>query len=239
MNQFDTYSRYAYLYPAWTAMILPFFLLYSYLSGLGVDFFKEWTDFTEFIKQFVPLAIAYAAIGFFFTELFRNTSKMIFQFPLFKEDETQIPTTQFLLWSTSYISKEQKHRIRAKVYSDFNHKMPTAEDEALDINDVMQNIVDAVSKMRNVTRSDKVLLQHNYRFGFCRNLLGGLVWAIIVTVIILIINRLNPVMSDIYFKIGILVEFLIGLLAFFCLKYLSRSYARNLFNVYLVTMVKE
>lgn len=238
MKQFDTYSRHAYLYPAWAGMALPFFLLYSYLSGVGIDFFKEWTDFTEFIKQFIPLVIAYAAIGFFLTELFRNTSKMLFQFPLFKEDETNMPTTQFLLWSTPHISKEQKQKIREKIYSDFNHTMPTAACEVSDIRDAKQNIVDAVAKMRILTRGDKVLLQYNYRFGFCRNLLGGLVWGIFATLIIMIINRFNPVIPNFYFTICLFVEFLIGLLAFLCLKYLGRSYARNLFNTYLVTKAK-
>ena len=51
----------------------------------------------ESLAYFVPIAFVYAAIGFFVRSLFRDASKMIFQFPMFKEDETDMPTSKPLI----------------------------------------------------------------------------------------------------------------------------------------------
>lgn len=95
MKKMNEYERHAYLYSAWTALLVPCFLTAFIVNSQ----FSQLINTIMLIgSTFVSIAIIYVAIGFYIRELFRSTSKILFQFPLFKEDETKMPTTEFLLW---------------------------------------------------------------------------------------------------------------------------------------------
>ena len=95
MKKMNEYERHAYLYSAWTALLVPYFLTALIVKSQ----FPQLINTVMLIgSTFASIAIIYAAIGFYIREVFRSTSKFLFQFPLFKEDETKMPTTEFLLW---------------------------------------------------------------------------------------------------------------------------------------------
>lgn len=228
----DTYSRHAYLYSAWTAMLIPCVLasamIYYYEPTSGLQ------DFWKAATTSIPVVV-FLALGYFLRERIRATSKLLFQFPLFKEDETHIPTTDILMWSSDY-SDEMKKAIRDKVKKDFNYTMPSKEDERKDENAARKNIAAIVGSMRNKAREsgDAVYTQANYRYGYNRNLLGGLVWSFIITAVLMILNFLIKSICYKWF-IGALALIVIwGLVEFFVFyKYSARNYARQLFDTYL------
>lgn len=228
----DTYSRHAYLYSAWTAMLIP-----CILASAMIFYYEPTSELQDFWKAAtasIPVVV-FLALGYFLRERVRATSKLLFQFLLFKEDETHMPTTDFLMWSSDY-SDEMKRAIRNKVKKDFNYTMPSKEDEQKDEKAARKNIAAIVGSMRNKAREsgDAVYTQANYRYGYNRNLLGGLVWSFIITAVLMILNFLIKSICYKWF-IGALALIVIwGLVEFFVFyKYSARNYARQLFDTYL------
>lgn len=228
----DTYSRHAYLYSAWTAMLIP-----CILASAMIFYYEPTSELQDFWKAAtasIPVVV-FLALGYFLRERVRATSKLLFQFPLFKEEETHMPTTDFLMWSSDY-SDEMKRAIRNKVKKDFNYTMPSKEDEQKDEKAARKNIAAIVGSMRNKAREsgDAVYTQANYRYGYNRNLLGGLVWSFIITAVLMILNFLIKSICYKWF-IGALALIVIwGLVEFFVFyKYSARNYARQLFDTYL------
>jgi hypothetical protein len=228
----DTYSRHAYLYSAWTAMLIP-----CILASAMIFYYEPTSELQDFWKAAtasIPVVV-FLALGYFLRERVRATSKLLFQFPLFKEDESHMPTTDFLMWSSDY-SDEMKRAIRNKVKKDFNYTMPSKEDEQKDEKAARKNIAAIVGSMRNKAREsgDAVYTQANYRYGYNRNLLGGLVWSFIITAVLMILNFLIKSICYKWF-IGALALIVIwGLVEFFVFyKYSARNYARQLFDTYL------
>ena len=231
-ERMDTYSRHAYLYSAWTAMLIPCILASAmiYYSESTSEIQEIWKAITTSI----PL-IVFLALGYFLRERIRATSEFLFQFPLFKEDETKMPTTDFLMWSSDY-SDEMKKAIRNKVKKDFNYSMPSREDERKDEKAARMNIAAIVGPMRKKAREsgDAVYTQANYRYGYNRNLLGGLVWAFLITVILMILNSFTKSIDYKWFVVALVFIVVWVLIEFFVFyKYSARNYARQLFDTYL------
>ena len=80
------------------------------------------------------------------------------------------------------------------------------------------------------------ILQYNIDFGFCRNYLGATVYALVILLIILIINIVGWGYW-LYTLIAIIIQLILGIIAFFTLKYKANAYARALFNAYIGTKI--
>lgn len=232
IEKMDVYSRHAYLYSAWTAILIPCILasimLYNYESTTEIQ--ELW----KVIINCIPV-VAFLAFGFFLRERIRVMSKLFFQFPLFKEDETKMPTTDFLMWSSDY-PDEMKKAIRKKVKQDFNYTMPTKKDELVDEQAARMNIAVIVGSIRKMAREsgDFVYTQANYRYGYNRNLLGGLVLSFIITGLLMVLNFFTYsicyrwfIAALVFIILWMLIEF------FFFYKNSARNYARQLFQTYL------
>lgn len=197
---------------------------------------SEIKDLWKAITTCIPIVV-FLALGFFLRERIRVISKLLFQFPLFKEDETKMPTTDFLMWSSDY-SEEMKKAIRKKVKQDFNYTMPTRNEEQKDEKAARMNIAAIVGSMRNMARDsgDVVYTQADYRYGYNRNLMGGLVLSFFITVLLMVMNFFS---NSICFKwfIAAMVFIILWLLIeyFVFYKYSARNYARQLFETYLAT----
>lgn len=228
------YETYAQKYPAIVAMLVPAFLTTAIVCTYLPDIQGNWDLFLARIGAFIPVALIYGAIGYFARQLFRDASKKIFQYPLFKEDETEMPTTQLLLrTSTKRLSTNAIDSIATKIYNDFGIKLLSKEEEEDDTTEAKKTIVDAVGKIREATRNNPNLLNYNIDFGFCRNYLGATVYALAIIFIILSINLLFEVGDLKATLIAFVVQFFFGLLVFISLKQRGFAYARALFNAYL------
>ena len=231
-EKMDTYSRHAYLYSAWTALLVP-----CLLASAMIYYYEPTSQIQELWKAIttcIPLVVL-LALGFFLRERIRGISKLFFQFPLFKEDETQMPTTNYLMWSSEY-SDEMKRAIRKKVKQDFNYKMPTKDEELKDEKAARKNIAAIVGSMREMAREsgDVVYTQANYRYGFNRNLLGGLVLSFIITCLLMVLNILVNSISYKWFVLALVFIIFWVLIEYFVFyKYSARNYARQLFDTYL------
>lgn len=231
-EKMDTYSRHAYLYSAWTAMLIP-----CILASAIIYYYEPSTEIKDLWKAIttcIPIVV-FLALGFFLRERIRIMSQLLFQFPLFKEDETKMPTTDYLMWSSDY-SDEMKKAIRRKVKQDFNYIMPTRNEEQLDEKAARMNIAAIVGSVRNMARDsgDVVYTQANYRYGYNRNLLGGLVLSFFITVLLMVLNLFMNSICCIWFVAALVIIILWLLIEYFVFyKYSARNYARQLFETYL------
>lgn len=228
----NKYERHAYLYSAWAALIVPTFVT-AYAIWVQITHGNEaWLAFFKFLSILLPMAIIYAAIGFYIRELFRYVSKRVFQFKLFQKDDTQMPTTQYLLWHDTKLPREMKTLVRERVFQDYGYMMLTAEEERNNEYEARLNIVGAVGLIRQSLRQNPILEQSNYRYGFQRNLLGGLVCVAILTLFIQIFALIVGIGISAELMIGLLIVLLQGALAFLQLREAAGGYARTLFEVY-------
>lgn len=165
--------------------------------------------------------------------MFRSTSKYLFQFPLFKEDETSLPTTELLLWKNHYLSAEYHNLITRRIRTDFKIHLLNQEEEKNDEMEARLRIVNAIQLIREITRDNEILLQYNYEFGFCRNYLGASVWSILILTAFELANIWGH-----YFQwwVGIVIiacQIALFFLVFLVLKGRGRAYAKELISAYM------
>ena len=184
----DKYTKYARIYPAVVAMLLPSMALTHYLYNLEIfkELFKQISDSWEFVILFIPSALIFSSIGYLARDFFRSISKILFQYPLFKEDETYMPTTDLLIYKKSSYSSTYIDKIMDHIEKDLGLKLKRKEEQSLNEIETRKEIANAVQLIRNKTRGDKILLQYNIEFGFCRNLMGGLAVSLIFTILLII-----------------------------------------------------
>ena len=173
----NKYIRVARVYPAVLGM-LPTCMLLAMCMG---KWFPQYEVLFGNVKWVLCLvggtALVSMAVGYLVRELIKETSKWLFQYPLFKKDEAEMPTTKMLLWQNAAISPAYHKVIANKVKATFGLKLPTLEEEKADLALAKKMIAEAVYQIRQNCRGDDILRQYNMEFGFCRNYLGAGVWS--------------------------------------------------------------
>ena len=184
----NKYIRVARVYPAVLGMFLPCILLAMCMG----EWFPKYQVLAGNVQWVLCMiggtALVSMAVGYLVRELFKETSKWLFQYPLFRKDETEMPTTKMLLWQNAKISAAYHKEIASKVKETFNIKLPSEADEKKDIVMAKKTIVDTVAQIRQNCRGDEILRQYNIEFGFCRNYLGASVWSILLIIVIGVVN---------------------------------------------------
>lgn len=229
----DKYTKYGRIYPSIAGMVLPWILTVMCIGAALIGARSILIVATSLAGILVSTALVYAAIGYALQELFRETSKWLFQYPLFNESETKMPTTEILLWKNSLISKDYHKCVVEKVKDKFGISLFPEEDEKTDENEARLTIVNAVQQMREATRGDNILLQYNYEFGFCRNYLGAAIWGV---VIMLIISAANIWLENISWGtcvVLLLLQVLSMLISFIALKKRGKAYAHSLLSTFM------
>lgn len=166
-------------------------------------------------------------------QIARFSSKKFLQDNLFK-NELHFPTTNYLMYADNHYTKEYKEKVRSKLKNDFNILLFSKYSENNDENGARKIINDAVKLIRNKVKDGRLLLQHNIEYGFIRNLIGGLVISLPMSLFnvffFFIKNDTIAFISSL-----ILFSFFVLLLIFHkkILKYFAYNYADVLFNEYL------
>ena len=229
----DKYIRIARVYPAVLGMF-PTCILLAMCMG---KWFPQYQTLIGDVKWILCLiggtALVSVSVGYLVSELFKETSKWLFQYPLFKKDETEMPTTKMLLWQNAVISPAYHKQIAAKVKATFGIKLPTQEEENADIGMAQKVIIEAVSQIRQNCRGDEILRQYNIEFGFCRNYLGASVWSILFIVIIGIVNIFYGWLSWWVLSIALVLQVLLMVCCYRLLETRGWTYAKYLFATFM------
>ena len=157
----DKYIRVARVYPAVLGM-LPTCILLAMCMGKWFPQYEALVGNVQWVLCLIGgTALVSMAVGYLVREVFKETSKWLFQYRLFKKDETEMPTTQILLWRNEIISPEYHNEIAAKVKETFGRKLPTRKEEEADHGLSKMRIAEIVSQIRQNCRGDEILRQYN------------------------------------------------------------------------------
>lgn len=234
----DKYIRVARIYPAILG-VLPTFVLLAICMG---KWFPQYQLLIGNLKWMLGLACgtvaASMAVGYLVRELFKETSKWLFQYTLFKKDETDMPTTRILLWKNKAISPAYHNEIAAKVKATFDIELPTEQEERADLDEAKKIIVDAVSQIKQYCRGDEILRQYNIEFGFCRNYLGASVWSCLFIVVIMVVNAFYGWWPWLVLAGMLALQLLVMLGCYFTLETRGWEYAKCLFATFTGKNVK-
>ena len=144
-----------------------------------------------------------------------------------------MPTTELLLWKNKLLSHSLIEQVHHKLQAQYDFLMLDEQQEYADELEARRNIVGAVGIMKEATRGNKILLQCNYRYGYQRNLLGGLVWSFVLVLLFLISSYISDLHYVAVCWIALLLILVQGIIAFFFMKHASRNYARTLITVFI------
>lgn len=226
MNQYFIRAR---LFPTILTAI-PTIIFINYV--LNKELYPSLDQIYSILPTLTGFGIS-AAIIFLSIQINRIVSKELFQRIYFQE-EIEMPTTKFLLWTNDKIDKNSKIRIRKKINEKFKIKLKTEAEENIDLNESKKQITFAVSQIRNYLRGNILLFQHNVEYGFIRNLLGGSLIATIISIGVLVYSFIS---NDSTLKITSLILLSIYiipiLLSKFILNKFGNYYAKTLYEQFL------
>jgi len=180
------YYTKARLFPT-VLTVIPLLILVNNLTKLYLH--DSLTEINEVLPWITDLGLS-GALVFLMVQLNRFISKEVFQRIYFHE-EIKMPTTNHLMWNDDFFTKSTKESIYEKINSKFNINLLTENEAGPNELGVRKEIVIAVSQIRNSLRGNKLLLQHNVEYRFFRNLLGGCLFAIIFSIVILILGLIS------------------------------------------------
>lgn len=227
------YEKKARLYPTLLSATIPGILLLCCIWTIVPQYFTTIPFLYRILSMVGCAGIFIAACSFLGREACRRMSKCLFQSWFFKEDETEMPTTDLLIYEKSIFSAQQIDNIRNKIYSDFTISIPSKEQQ-VDGLELRKTITDVVRQIREKTRSNAILLDYNIRYGFCRNLLGGLSIGILFTFALIVTVFFNTITFPITPVIlALILQLILFMGASSQLKGIAKEYAKQLYNVYL------
>jgi len=227
----DKYFIRARLYPT-LITIIPAIIFYYFTLGTKLN---DAMGYIIAVPIILHLTVAGSLI-YGLTQLNRFIGKEVFQKLYFKE-EVHMPTTDFLLFKNSVLSRDMKTKLRNKIKNDFQIGLLTEQQEMIEELEARKQIVFAVSQIKSKIRANSLLLQHNIEYGFVRNLVGGSVLAALFCLINLYFFSFvfpNPLAYTISF--GLLLLYAIVII---CSKWIisqnGRAYAKILYEQFLIT----
>ena len=226
MNQYFIRAR---LFPTiLTAIPLVIFINYV----LNKELYPSLNQIYSILPTLTGFGIS-AAIIFLSIQINRIVSKELFQ-KIYFEDEIEMPTTKFVLWSNDKLDRNTKIKIRKKINERFKIKLKSESEENINLMESKRQIVFAVSQIRNYLRGNILLFQHNVEYGFIRNLIGGSFIASIISVIILVYSLISEDPTLRITSIILLFIYLIPIvLSKFILHKFGNYYAKTLYEQFL------
>ncbi|KAA6335238.1 hypothetical protein EZS27_016499 [termite gut metagenome] len=145
-----------------------------------------------------------------------------------------MPTTKFLLYNDPKFSKEYKMRLREQIRLDFQIVLPDENEEKADLSKTRKKIVEAVGLIKSKVGNGRLLLQFNIEYGFWRNLIGGSIFGILMSLfnIIYFFHKNNIVIGG----ISVFLAFSFAILLILhrpIINSFGSQYAERLFQEYL------
>lgn len=225
----NSYFIRARLFPTILTAI-PLLLLVNYL--LSSYYYESFKKILDILPILASLGLSTAFI-FLSVQVNRIISKEIIQRFYFKE-EVKMPTTNHLLWNDIFFDKTIKTTIRAKIQTLYSIVLMNEQEEQADELKSRNQIIIAVSQIRNSLRGNDLLFQHNIEYGFFRNLMGGSLLAVVCSILIVIFAYLKNEIVLINAGIILLFIYLIPIiLSKLIIKRFGHYYSKVLYEQFL------
>lgn len=156
---------------------------------LAIEYYDALKNVFDVLPILTHLGLS-AALIFLCAQVNRVIAKELFQRIYFK-DELNMPSTNHLLWKSTYYDLVVKQKIRDKMNEKFGITLLGAEEELQDETRARKLIVTCAAQVRVALTGNSMLLQHNIEYGFWRNLIGGSVLALLFSAAILVYGISN------------------------------------------------
>lgn len=224
---FDAYELKARVVPA-ALCAIPAVVLYHYL--LHTHFDGLFTTLSH--MQLLGYVTIEAAMTYAVVQLNNRLGGKILQSIIFRNG--RVPTTRLLMPSDPTLSLETKHDIADKFQKEFQKELPLFDQNITDA-ERRKRVSELMAYIRNVTRTNLLVRNHNIEYGFIRNLCGGSLIAAVVSAASAIIFGIFAWNKDaLSVSLGLLVIYgLITIASKPLISYFGENYAKILFEQYL------
>jgi len=173
----DEYTLHARIYPGAICAIPALILIFAFENETVSQILQNIANIEVAGKVTVGIAVFFLLIQFS-----RFVGKDVFEHKLF-DNELKFPSTEFLLPGDTSLSDEFKAKLAAKISSEFDLVLPSADDVQTDETAARRRVKDIVAQIRGAAGRPPLLLQRNWEYGFVRNLVGGSTFALLLSVL--------------------------------------------------------
>ena len=230
----DKYEVIAVFIPAMLCSVLIIISFYPMID------FKTIMDLSEdSTKLFVSLGLSpfvcYGLIHFFMT-LVQRFSKYVIEQPYFGKNNERMPTTLYLLHNEPFGDLLLAEQVRTKVKSDFGIELFSKKKETNNRSEAVRMILSATKRIKkhNQQTNNEMYNRRNRRYGQCRNIIGGCLISILVSLLALYIQYNNG-LGITFPLISILIAVALEMFHIFMYKKLAEEFACDFFETYLNT----
>lgn len=178
----DVYLFYARLIPSLLTSLPILALLYALMDAPQL---KQLVDY--FPIRALGATTLYFAVLYFYSHVIRATSKY-FENKYFINDKG-FPTTYFMSFADSKYSREYKNKFREKVRQTLQWELLDEAQERNDPSEAKKRLDETIRLILPIIGKGQLVQEYNTWYGFFRNLIGGLIYAMAFCMIDLLLSR--------------------------------------------------
>lgn len=218
MKSFSSYTVSARLIPSFLCSLPIVLLMYFFMQSPEI---KRLSDYLSAIT--IGGVSAYILFLYFFAHIIRSTSKY-YENRYFVNDKG-FPTTYLMMFENSKYSKEYKRKYREKLKQVFSWHLIDEEQERINYGEAKKRLDEATRLVIPYVGSGYLTKSYNVWYGFVRNLVGGLVYALLFCAINVWLNYL--VVKDTLLFYSSLLLFVLYVLLYVYKKKILQQYAEG------------
>jgi len=222
------YNLKARKYPAYLSLAIPIMLGVA----MGVKDMVGAGMWIKVLTYLMSISAISAALLFLLRFSLRSIAKFYPERILFCDRLK--PTTRILYSSDNTYTEEQKADIRKKILAKKKIDLQKYKPKTYKNKKYVKRIDEAVKWLLDVTRYDEILFEHNYMFGFWRNLTAALLVDAILIFVLAFINKwyYSLPLGEYLMGMGIFV-LLLAMLVTWVAYCNGKTFAKRMYDVFM------
>lgn len=222
------YNLKARKYPAYLSLAIPIMLGIA----MGVKDMVGVGMWIKVLTYLMSISAISAALLFLLRFSLRSIAKFYPERIIFCDQLK--PTTRILYSNDNTYTEEQKTDIRKKILATKKIDLQKYKPKTYKNKKYVKRIDEAVGWLLDVTRFDEILFEHNYMFGFWRNLTAALLVDAILILLLAVINKwyYSLPLGEYFVGIGILV-LLLAMLVTWVAYCNGKTFAKRMYDVFM------
>lgn len=222
------YNLKARKYPAYLSLAIPIMLGVA----MGVKDMVGAGMWIKVLTYLMSISAISAALLFLLRFSLRSIAKFYPERILFCDRLK--PTTRILYSSDNTYTEEQKADIRKKILAKKKIDLQKYKPKTYKNKKYVKRIDEAVKWLLDVTRYDEILFEHNYMFGFWRNLTAALLVDAILIFVLAFINKCyySLPLGEYLMGMGIFV-LLLAMLVTWVAYCNGKTFAKRMYDVFM------
>lgn len=222
------YNLKARKYPAYLSLAIPIMLGVA----MGVKDMVGAGMWIKVLTYLMSISAISAALLFLLRFSLRSIAKFYPERILFCDRLK--PTTRILYSSDNTYTEEQKADIRKKILAKKKIDLQKYKPKTYKNKKYVKRIDEAVKWLLDVTRFDEILFEHNYMFGFWRNLTAALLVDAILIFVLAFINKCyySLPLGEYLMGMGIFV-LLLAMLVTWVAYCNGKTFAKRMYDVFM------